>query len=66
MQNKKEKVPLILVKAVGSTAEQKGDSLAEILPLIDDFKAYLNTSSVQEWLIDVFTPDEKKTMKMTI
>jgi len=66
LQNKKEKVPLILVKAVGSTAEQKGDSLAEILPLIDDFKAYLNTSSVQEWLIDVFTPDEKKTMKMTI
>ena len=66
LQKKKEKVPLILVKAVGDKAEQKGDSLAEILPLIDDFKAYLNTSSVQEWLIDVFTPDEKKTMKMTI
>jgi len=66
LQKKKEKVPLILVKAVGSTAEQKGDSLAQILPLIDDFKAYLNTSSVQEWLIDVFTPDEKKTMRMAI
>lgn len=66
LQKKKEKVPLILVKAVGNTAEQKGDSLAQILPLIDKFHAYLNKSSVQEWLIDVFTPDEKKTMKMTI
>ena len=66
LQKKKEKVPLILVKAVGNKAEQKGDSLAQILPLIDKFHAYLNKSSVQEWLIDVFTPDEKKTMKMTI
>lgn len=66
LEKKGEKVPLILVKAVGNKAEQKGDNLAAILPLITRFYAYLNKSSVQEWLIDVNTADEKKTMKMTI
>ena len=66
LQDAKEKVPLILVKAVGKTAEQKNDDLASLLPLINNFKAYLNKSSVQEWLIDIETPEEKKTIKMNI
>ena len=63
---KPAKVPLILVKAVGSTAEQKGDDLASLLPLVTNFKAYLNKASVQEWFIDIDTPDEMKKLKMTI
>jgi len=66
LEKKGEKVPLVLVKAVGTRAEQKGDNLAAILPLITRFYAYLNKSSVQEWLIDVNTPEDKKTLKMTI
>lgn len=63
---KPAKVPLILVKAVGKTAEQKGDDLASLLPLVTSFNAYLNKSSVQEWFIDIDTPDEMKKLKMTI
>ncbi len=63
---KPAKVPLILVKAVGTTAEQKGDDLASLLPLVTRFNAYLNKSSVQEWFIDIDTPDEMKKLKMTI
>jgi len=61
-----QKVPLILVKAVGKTAEPKGDDLASLLPLVSSFKAYLNPKSVQEWFIDIDTPDELKKLKMTI
>ena len=61
-----QKVPLVLVKAVGTTAEQKGDDLASLLPLVTKFNAYLNTNSVQEWFIDIDTPDELKKLKMTI
>jgi len=63
---KPQDVPLILVKAVGKTAEQKGDDLASLLPLVTRFHAYLNKSSVQEWFIDIDTPDEQKKLKMTI
>ena len=66
LETKGEKVPLVLVKAVGMKAEQKGDNLAAILPLITRFYAYLNKNSVQEWFIDVNTPEDKKQMKMTI
>jgi hypothetical protein len=58
--------PLILVKAIGSTAEQKGDDLASILPLVTSFEAYLNTESVQEWFIDIETPEDKKRLNMVI
>ena len=58
-----QKVPLILVKAVGKTAEPKGDDLASLLPLVSSFKAYLNPKSVQEWFIDIDTPDELKKLK---
>ena len=61
-----QKVPLILVKAVGNKAEQKGDDLASLLPLVTRFYAYLNKNSVQEWFIDIDTPDEQKKLKMTI
>lgn len=63
---KPQKVPLVLVKAVGITAEQKGDDLASLLPLVTRFHAYLNTSSVQGWFIDIDTPDEMKRLELTI
>ena len=66
LQRKDDEVPLIMVKAVGKTAEQKGDDIVDMIPLLTNHHAYLNKSSVQEYLIDIHTPDEKKTMKMTI
>ena len=63
---KKVDVPLVLVKAVGKTAEQKGDDIVDLLPLTTKFHAYLNPKSVQEYLIDIYTPLDKKTLKMTI
>ena len=66
LQKKGETVPLIMVKAVGSTAEQKGDDVVDVLPLVTKHYAYLNTKSVQEYLIDIHTSDDKKTLKMTI
>lgn len=59
-------VPLILVKAVQDKAEEQGDKLAKILTKITKVKAYLNTSSVQEWFIDVFSGKDKLTLMMTI
>lgn len=58
--------PLILVKAVKMTAEQKGDGLQDVLPMISGFKAKLNVKSVQEWWIDLDTPDGSKRLSMTI
>ena len=66
LQRKGEKVPLIMVKAVGNKAEQKGDDIVDIIPLVTRHHAYLNKNSVQEYLIDVFTSEDKKTLKMTI
>jgi len=66
LQSNKAEVPLILVKAVGKTAEQKSDDLASLLPNISKFKAYLNNNSVQGWFIDVHTPDVEKRLVMTI
>ena len=66
LQRKGEKVPLIMVKAVGNKAEQKGDDIVDLIPLINKHHAYLNKNSVQEYLIDILTPEDKKTLKMTI
>ena len=66
LQSKKVDVPLVLVKAVGKTANLKADDLASLLPNIKKFKAYLNTSSVQGWFIDIETPKIKKKLIMTI
>tara|TARA_Y100001963_G_C6726434_1_gene421682 strand:- start:239 stop:1348 length:1110 start_codon:yes stop_codon:yes gene_type:complete len=66
LQRKGEEVPLVMVKAVGNTAEQKGDDIVDLIPLVNKHHAYLNKNSVQEYLIDIFTPDDKKTLKMTI
>lgn len=66
LQRKGEEVPLIMVKAVGNKAEQKSDDIVDIIPLITKHYAYLNKSSVQEYLIDIHSPDDKKTLKMTI
>jgi len=66
LQRKGEKIPLVMVKAVGTRAEQKGDDIVDMIPLITKHHAYLNKKSVQEYLIDIYTPDDKKTLKMTI
>ena len=66
LEKKDQEVPLVLVKAVGMKAEVKGDSLAAIHPLIIKHHAYLNSSSVQGWIIDVFTDSTKLTLKMVI
>ena len=66
LQRKEEKVPLIMVKAVGMTAEQKIDDIVDMIPLVTKHYAYLNNNSVQEYLIDIHSPSDKKTLKMTI
>tara|TARA_B100000424_G_scaffold6163_1_gene4575 strand:- start:231 stop:1352 length:1122 start_codon:yes stop_codon:yes gene_type:complete len=66
LQRKGETVPLVLVKAVGTNADEKSDDIVDMIPLVTKHHAYLNKSSVQEYLIDIFTPNDKKTLKMTI
>jgi hypothetical protein len=61
-----DKVPLVLVKAIGTKASELGDKLAKIFPKISKVYAYLNPSSVQEWYIDVFSGTQKLTLLMTI
>jgi hypothetical protein len=63
---KKDEVPLILVKAVNNKATELGDNLAKLHPKITKIKARLNSSSVQEWFIDVASKKEKLTLLMTI
>jgi hypothetical protein len=66
LQSKSAEVPLVLVKAIGKTASLKSDDLASMLARIKTFKAYLNSSSVQGWFIDIETEDTKKKLIMTI
>jgi len=66
LQRKDDEVPLVMVKAVGDTAEEKGDDVVDMIPLATNFHAYLNKNSVQEYLIDIHSPNDKKTLKMTI
>jgi hypothetical protein len=66
LQRKDDEVPLVMVKAVGNTAEEKGDDVVDMIPMITNFHAYLNKKSVQEYLIDIHSHDDKKTLKMTI
>jgi hypothetical protein len=61
-----QKVPLILVKAVGLRASEQGDPLPNFLPKVTKVKAYLNPTSVQEWFIDLMTNKKKMTLLMTI
>jgi len=46
-------VPLILVKAVGNNAVQKGDPLALAIGGVTQFKAYVDSSSVQDYIISL-------------
>ena len=55
-----------MVKAVGTTASQKTDDIVDMIPMITKHYAFLNRNSVQEYLIDIHSPDDKKTLKMTI
>jgi hypothetical protein len=64
--NTDEKIPLILVKAIGNKAEEQGDKLAKLFPKITKIKAKLNKSSVQEWFIIVESNKDKLTLLMTI
>ena len=66
IQRKGEDIPLILVKAVGSTAQQKTDDIADILSLVTKHYAYLNPNSVQEYFIDIHTSKQRKTLILTI
>jgi hypothetical protein len=66
LQRKGDDVPLVLVKAVGNNAEEKSDDIVDMIPMVTKHHAYLNKSSVQEYLIDIFTPNSKKTLKMAI
>ena len=66
LQRKGEIVPLVVVKAVGARAEEKVDDIVDMIPLLQKHTAYLNRSSVQEYLIDIYTSTNRKTMKMTI
>jgi hypothetical protein len=64
---KPQVVPLILVKAIGTNAEEQGDKLVNFLPKITKVHAYINKNSVQEWFIDVMDSKNKKlTLLMTI
>jgi hypothetical protein len=64
---KPQAVPLILVKAIGTNAEEQGDKLVNFLPRITKVHAYMNKNSVQEWFIDVMDSKNKKlTLLMTI
>jgi hypothetical protein len=64
---KPQEVPLILVKAVGTKAEEQGDKLVNFLPKVTKVHAYINKNSVQEWFIDVMDAKGKKlTLLMTI
>ena len=65
-EGRNDEVPLTLVKAIGKNATEQGDKLARIYPRITRVNAYLNSSSVQEWFIDVFANREKLTLLMTI
>lgn len=64
---KPQEVPLILVKAIGTKAEEQGDKLVNFLPKVTKVHAYINKNSVQEWFIDVSDSKGKKlTLLMTI
>jgi len=64
---KPQEVPLILVKAVGNSAEQKSDDLATVIDTVSSFKAVINKSSVQEFFIVLNAPNIDQTvLKMTI
>ena len=58
---------MILVKAVGNSAEQKSDDLATVIDTVSSFKAVINKSSVQEFFIVLNAPNIDQTvLKMTI
>ena len=68
LEKKDVEVPMMLVKAVGSTAQSSAtDPLREFLPAVTSVNAYLKPNSVQEWFIDIMGSNNKKmTLTMTI
>lgn len=64
---KPQTVSLILVKAIGTKAEEQGDKLVNFLPKVTKVHAYINKNSVQEWFIDIMDDNGNKlTLLMTI
>jgi hypothetical protein len=64
---KPQDVPLILVKAIGTKAEEQGDKLVNFLSKVTKVHAYINKNSVQEWFIDILDSKGKKlTLLMTV
>tara|TARA_E500000305_G_C3991601_1_gene222258 strand:+ start:142 stop:1260 length:1119 start_codon:yes stop_codon:yes gene_type:complete len=58
--------PLVLVKAVGTTAETQAASVRDFLPAVTKVHAYLQSGSVQEWFIDLQGQNNHKiTLLMT-
>ena len=68
LEKKDVEVPMMLVKAIGSTAQSSAtDPLREFLPAVTSVNAYLKPNSVQEWFIDIMGSNNKKmTLTMTI
>ena len=68
LEKKDVEVPMMLVKAVGSTAQSSAtDPLREFLPAVTSVNAYLKPNSVQDWFIDIMGSNNKKmTLTMTI
>ena len=58
-------VPLLLVKAVGNNAVQKDDPLALAIGGVTQFKAYVDSSSVQDYIISLKGVEDLD-LKMTI
>lgn len=68
LEKKDVEVPMMLVKAIGSTAQSSAtDPLREFLPAVTSVNAYLKPNSVQEWFIDIMgSNNQKMTLTMTI
>lgn len=68
LEKKDVEVPMMLVKAIGSTAQSSAtDPLREFLPAVTSVNAYLKPQSVQEWFIDIKgSNNQKMTLTMTI
>jgi len=68
LEKKDVEVPMMLVKAIGSTAQSSAtDPLREFLPAVQSVHAYLKPASVQEWFIDIKgSNNQKMTLTMTI
>ena len=66
--NKIPGLPLVIVKAVGSSYQMvtDEDDLETFLPQVNKIKAYKSTSSKQDFFIDLVSKGETLTMAMVV